>query len=230
MDIYSPTKPVYYVYAYLREDYTPYYIGKGKGDRSHKHRNKTDIKPPKDKSRIIILHDNLTEVYAFILERYYIRWFGRKDINTGILRNLTDGGDGTSGRVVSEEHKKKLSLVHKGRTLSEETKTKISEAKKGKTRTFSEEHKQNIGKAGKGRTHSEESKKKMALTKKGRTHSEETKQKISLANKGKTFSDEHKKNMSLAHKGKIRTFSEEHKKNMSLAHKGKTHCKRYNLS
>ena len=38
---------MYYTYAYLREDKTPYYIGKGKGYRiNSKQRN---IKPPKDK-------------------------------------------------------------------------------------------------------------------------------------------------------------------------------------
>jgi hypothetical protein len=43
----------YYTYAYLREDGTPYYIGKGKGNRiKSKQRN---INPPKNNSRIIFL-------------------------------------------------------------------------------------------------------------------------------------------------------------------------------
>lgn len=135
MDIYNPTQPIYYVYAYLREDYTPYYIGKGKGDRAYYHRNKYDIKPPKDKSRIIIIQDNLTEVYAFILERYYIRWFGRKDNNTGILRNFTDGGEGSSGKIISQSTRNKLSEFQKvfqtGRKHTPETKNKIRNSKIG---------------------------------------------------------------------------------------------------
>jgi hypothetical protein len=103
----------YYTYAYLREDKTPYYIGKGRGRRISSTARK--IKPPKDKSRIIFLKKNLTEAEAFKHEVYMIAIFGRKDLGTGILRNLTNGGDGSSGAVVSAETKKKLSAVNSGK-------------------------------------------------------------------------------------------------------------------
>ena len=138
----------YYTYAYLREDKTPYYIGKGKGNRAYK-KHRKGIGVPKDKSRIIFLKQNLTEEEAFRHEIYMIAVFGRKDLGTGILHNLTDGGDGASGAIKSEKTRKKLSEANIGKTLSEEHKRKMSEVQKGKIR--SEEHKRKMSDVRKGR-------------------------------------------------------------------------------
>lgn len=95
----------YYVYAYLRNDGTPYYIGKGSDRRAWtKHKG---IPVPNEHSRIIIMESNLSNIGALALERFYIRWYGRKNTKTGILRNLTDGGEGTIG-IVRTEHQKNL--------------------------------------------------------------------------------------------------------------------------
>lgn len=102
----------YYTYAYLREDGTPYYIGKGENNRIYK-KGKREVQPPKDKSKIIFLKKNLTEEKAFKHEIYMIGLFGRKDLGTGILRNRTNGGEGSSGSVRSDEYKKNISKIQK---------------------------------------------------------------------------------------------------------------------
>jgi hypothetical protein len=56
------------------------------------------------------MEHNLTNIGSLALERFYIRWYGRKNNNTGILRNLTDGGEGTIGIIRTEYQKKPSTL------------------------------------------------------------------------------------------------------------------------
>jgi hypothetical protein len=129
----------FYTYAYLREDGTPYYIGKGKGNRAWDAMHKPVSKPSHD--RIMLLKTNLTEQEAFKHEIYMISVFGRKDKGTGILRNKSDGGGKSraggignfrEGTKHTEESKKLIGSYHKGKVISQETRDKLQKANKGK--------------------------------------------------------------------------------------------------
>jgi hypothetical protein len=91
----------FYVYAYLREDGTPYYIGKGKDKRAWT-KAKNEIGKPTDISRIVILQENLTDTEAKEHEINLIKTYGRIDLGTGILRNKTNGGDGV--RLIGKQN------------------------------------------------------------------------------------------------------------------------------
>jgi hypothetical protein len=136
---------IYYVYAYLRKDGTPYYIGKGCGYRAwQRHKN---VKTP-DNSSIVILENNLTEVGALAIERRMIAWHGREFNKTGILQNKTEGGDGCRGLSnpgsvpwnagiktgpQSAEWRKAISDSLKGKPKSDTQRKKQSDTMKGST-------------------------------------------------------------------------------------------------
>jgi len=130
-----------YVYRHIRLDKNePFYIGIGHNDyrrsRSKRSRNsmwnnivlKTDYE-------VEIILDNLTWDEACEKEKEFISIYGRRDLKTGILCNMTEGGEGTIGRKFSEINREELinrnignvyGKLNKGRKQSEETKKNIS--------------------------------------------------------------------------------------------------------
>lgn len=119
----------FYTYLWLREDGTPYYVGKGTGNRAFKRGQRKAVFPPRDVSRILI-QEFVSEPEAFEAEKFLISYYGRKDLGLGDLRNLTDGGDGASGFKHSEKRCQELSRYWKGRVFRPETLRKMSEAKR----------------------------------------------------------------------------------------------------
>ena len=121
----------YYVYAYLRKStLTPYYIGKGKEARAWAKDH--NVLVPNDPKRIVIVESNLTDIGACAIERRLIAWYGRKDTETGILRNLTDGGNGTAGRIHTEQTRKLIGQANSKRVWSRESKEKLRAFNKSK--------------------------------------------------------------------------------------------------
>lgn len=141
-------------------------------------------------------------------ETYFIEKLNTKAPNG---YNLTEGGGGNRGYVLSEETKRKMSEAKRGKPRSEETKRKISDTQKGKQ--FSDETKRKLSEVNKGKQLSEETKRKLSELNKGKTLSDETKRKLREANKGKKHSDETKIKLRELHIGK--KHSEEHKRKIS---------------
>jgi hypothetical protein len=205
---------MFYVYKYLREDGTPYYIGKGKNGRAWFRGKNERIRKPKDAARIVIVAENLTEDSAFDLEKKLIAEFGRKDLGTGILHNITDGGEGASGAKFGKPSDEKIEKVRKalmGRTVSTETKEKMSQsAKKPK----SDKWKESASKNRKGKSMSEEQRKLLSISRmgennpmfgkespnKGKITSEETKSKIREARAKQIITSETREKMSNSQK------------------------------
>lgn len=154
-----------YVYAYLREDGTPYYIGKGTSNRC---REKHNVPIPPE-HRIEFVKTDLTDEQAILLEIELIAKYGRKDLGTGILRNLTDGGEGNAGRVMSNGTRAKISAANKGRPSSMKGRKNpgLSEALKGKPKSPEHIAKLSAAKIGRSNPKLSEVKKGVPSPKKG---------------------------------------------------------------
>ena len=188
---------VFYTYLWLRENDgtfpagVPYYAGKGKGRRAFKSQGHS-VYPPKDKSCILI-QEFPNEESAFEGEKLLICMYGRIDQGTGCLRNLTDGGDGSSGWVASPQIRAKVSAAKKGKKLGPQ----------------SREHRARLAIAHIGKKQSPEAIEKAAAShrgKKNRPLSLETREKLSVLRKGR----------------KLRPWSAEHRIKMSNCHRDMT--------
>ncbi len=118
---------IFYVYILFRPwDGSPFYVGKGKGDRWLHHRklkprfaNKYFLAIIKKARKLgleipyLKIRDNLTEEEAFEIEAAFIAAIGRG--NDGPLVNATDGGEGTAGFSRSSEWRAQMSRIMTGK-------------------------------------------------------------------------------------------------------------------
>lgn len=135
------------VYRHIRLDKNePFYIGvassykratsrRGRNNIWHKIVSKTDYE-------IEIILDGVNRDQALEKEVEFIKLYGRIDLKTGTLCNLTDGGEGCCNQIISDESRLKTSIKLKGRKLSNDHKLKISNSHNGKKMSY--EHKQKL--------------------------------------------------------------------------------------
>jgi hypothetical protein len=128
----------FYVYAWLRQCGTPFYVGKGRGDRAYVYKRQNPIfdrivkkmRGAGHEPTIVKWIEGICETDAFCLEQSYIRLFGRIDDRTGVLANMTAGGGGTSGKVVSLETRARQSASLKGKSPPLATRNAVAAANK----------------------------------------------------------------------------------------------------
>ena len=111
---------MFYVYVYrdprLSKNNQPVYVGKGAGDRDLSHWSRgSHNKPFQDfishlKQRGLVatcqrVFETEDEAEAFAKEIELIALYGRRNLKTGTLFNLTDGGEGGSGTIKTAAHK-----------------------------------------------------------------------------------------------------------------------------
>lgn len=143
------------------------YVGKGFGRRAWVFSGRSEQwnRAYKKHGLIVqIVQDGLQEWASFEMEQDLISLHGKRSDGTGSLVNNCDGGSGSSGAILSEQTRARMSIARKGVKLSEEHKKRVS-----------------LGLTGKKRTEAE--KQKMRAAKLGKTLTQEHKDKIGLGNK-----------------------------------------------
>lgn len=182
-----------YIYRHIRLDKNePFYIGISKKEdnynraKSTYRRNKIwwDIVNKNNGNyKVEIILDELPLNIILQKEMEFINLYGRIDIKTGILSNLTNGGEKNEGivhtketienmkqaakkRIEKEGAKEKISIATKNAMKNPDVLNKIREA--NKNRIYTQEWRDNIGKSIKGKKHSEETKTKMSNSAKNR--------------------------------------------------------------
>ncbi len=195
-----------YVYRHIRLDKNePFYIGIGTRNDNHARAYNTERRSEiwkrifaKTQIDVEIIIDNISADKAKEKEVELIKLYGRINLKTGILVNMTDGGDGSTGYVPTIE-----------------TTNKMSATKRANPKVHDDAYKKRMSERLKGRVHSEEHKAKIAKSHIGIKPDEATRKKLSDFHRGKTISEEHRKKTSDTLKG--RKFSDETLKRMSIA-------------
>lgn len=187
----------FYVYVLFRPwDGSPCYVGKGKGRRwrvhgyshgcPHNSRLANIVKRAGGQLPRKKVAENLTEENAFEIERSWIAKIGRGD--KGPLVNFTDGGEGTSGLVITQERREAISKRHKGKKISDPHRARLIDG--CKNRTWTEESKNKIRLAKLGKRRDAETIRKMSAATKSAMTDPERKAAVADANRARVWTPE----------------------------------------
>lgn len=155
-----------------------------------------------------ILFENITWEDACTIEKELIKKYGRRDSGTGILVNMTDGGDGLNNP--SEYTRKKISIGHRGKKMSDQFKVNQSNRMLGNTispayHTDAAKGKMKLAWSKRERPfYKSDRNLKISIALKGRKKSDEVKDKISKSLLGKTWIEKFGKEKADEIKRKIR--------------------------
>ncbi len=86
---------------------------------------------------VVIIERGLTREQAIEREKYYIKLFGRNDLDLGTLVNMTDGGDGSVNVIFTEEARAKIRAARAKQIIkphTEENKRRWSLLRRGDLR------------------------------------------------------------------------------------------------
>jgi hypothetical protein len=218
----------FYTYLYLRDNGTPYYVGKGTRNRAfvgQGHR----CKLPADKN-FILIQEHPSEQAALEAEKFLIQYYGRIDLATGCLANLTDGGEEHGNP--SAETRSKMSRAKLGRKQSPESIAKREETKRQRgltvetrvklgnaTRKMWSTYRDRMLVLRKRESLSPETLAKMSASHRGSTHTPEVRSKLAEMARRCNLSSETLAKRSAALKG--RKFSAETRTQMSVAAKAR---------
>jgi hypothetical protein len=112
----------------------PFYVGKGRKARATSNNGRNahwkNIVAKDGGRHVEFIAQNIDNELALLVEMEAIDQFRRLGI---VLTNLTDGGDGTTGYVLSDHTKIKIASKARGRIHSDETRQKMSDAQRART-------------------------------------------------------------------------------------------------
>jgi hypothetical protein len=221
----------FYVYCIFRPwNLEPCYIGKGSGYRTKQHFRSLERHPNPHLVAIIkraegaevpcvIMHDGLDEATAFEYEKAFIAAIGRSDLGLGPLCNMTDGGEGCSGRRHTPEACLKIAESHRGKKRSPEAVANMRAAQKGRIITPEARKKISASLTGRssppghmarlaeinrgnkytlGRKFSEDHRKKISDALMGKPRSKETKERLRELNLGRKHTEETREKMRMS--------------------------------